>query len=680
VPPNPLGTTGCSKLAFSPQISSQPTSHAAESPTGLDFGLDVADEGITNPSGFAHSAIRAAEVTLPKGMTINPSQAEGLGVCSEADLEGEDAFSEPGEGCPNSSKIGTIEVETPLLEGQILKGALFVAKPYENPFDSLIALYIVIRDPELGIFIVQPAEVSPDPKTGQLITTTEEMPPVPFSHFRLHFREGGRSPLITPPTCGPYTTSARFTPWSNPSGSYETSSAFTVSTGTGGAPCPGPTPPFNPTFNAGSLNNAASQYSPFSLRWTRPDGNQDVTRFSATLPPGVVGKLAGITPCPQAGVEAARARTGPDGGHEELASPSCPASSKLGRALTGAGVGSELTYVPGSLYLGGPYKGDPLSVVAIVPAVAGPFDVGVVVVQTALNLNPDSAQVEVDGSASDPIPHILAGIPLKVADIRAYTDRPNFMLNPTSCKRFQAKSQLWGGGADPFSTADDSPVSLLTPFQAASCASLAFAPKLSLSLKGGTRRGDHPALHSTVTYPYPSGPGYANVGKAVVTLPPSEFIDNAHIQNPCTRAQFAANQCPPGSILGTARATSPLLDSALEGPVYFRSNGGERLLPDIVADLHGLFHITLVGHVDSVHARIRTTFESVPDAPVSKFNLDLKGGKKGLLVNSANLCAKKPKAKIELTGQNGRIHDTNPVLKTSCKTGKKGKRHRRQAR
>src|SRR6185312_7323457 len=353
-----------------------------------------------------------------------------------------------------------------------------------------------------------------------------------------------------------------------------------------------------------------------------------------TLPPGVVAKIAGLGKCPDAQVAAAKAKSG----RQELAAPSCPAASQVGRTIGGAGVGSSLTYVPGQIYLAGPFGGAQLSIVAITPAVAGPFDAGTVVVRQAISLDPVTGEAIIDGSASDPIPHILKGIPLRLRDLRVYVDRPNFTLNPTSCEPEATRASIFGSGADAFNPADDAPAALTSPYRASNCAALGFKPKLALQLKGGTRRNDHPALKSTLTYP--KGPGYANVDRAVVTLPPSEFIDNAHINNPCTRVQFAAHQCPKSSILGIAKASTPLLDEPLEGPVYFRSNGGERLLPDVVADLNGLFHVVLVGKVDSKHARIRTTFDQVPDAPVSKFTLDLYGGKRGLLVNSRNLCAK----------------------------------------
>jgi hypothetical protein len=666
-PASTLGPTGCGKLGFGPRLSAQPTNRSAESPTGMDLEVNVSDEGIGNPKGAAQSDVQKAVVTLPEGVTANPSLAEGLATCSQEDLSNERLSAEPSQGCPQASKIGTLEAQTPILEGKTLKGSLFIAEPYKNRFGTLLALYATLGEPDLGIFLKLEGKVEPDPRTGQLVGTFEGLPQYPVSHFALHFREGGRSPLVTPPRCGEYQTKAELTPWANPSSLYPATASFRISSGVGGGPCPaGGVPPLNPGFEAGSINNAASTYSPFYLRLTRKDGEQDLTRFDAVLPPGVVGKAAGIPKCSNAAIAAAKAKSG----LEELASPSCPAASQIGRTLAGAGVGPELTYVPGKVYLGGSFGGDPLSVVAITPAVAGPFDAGTVVVRQALNLDPNTGEVQIDGAHSDPIPHILKGIPLKVRDIRVYVDRQNFTLNATSCEPESARATIFGSFLDVFSIADDVPVSTSARYQAADCGNLGFKPKLSLKLIGGTKRGDHPALYSVVTYPYPSGPGYANIGRAVVTLPPTEFIDNAHISNPCTRVQFNAGTCPKSSVLGTAKAITPLLDEPLEGPVYFRSNGGERQLPDIVADLKGLFEVVLVGQVDSKvnsqNARLRTTFASVPDAPATKFILDLKGGKKGLLVNSANLCAKTRRAGVRLTGQNGKRHEFNPVIATGC--------------
>jgi hypothetical protein len=399
VPPNPRGFSGCGRLDFSPSISSSPTSRAANSPTGLDFSLDVEDEGLTNPDGIAGSDIKKTVVTLPQGFSTNPSIAEGLEVCTEAQLAAEKAKSLPGAGCPDASKIGTVEVETPLLEENV-NGALYIAKPYENPFSSLLALYIVIKNPTLGIVVKQALKVEPDPVTGQLTTVAEDLPQLPFSHFRLHFREGTRSPLATPPGCGTYDVKAVLTPWSG-AAPITTTSAFEVVTGPNEGPCPtGGLPPLHPGLIAGSLNNAAGRYSPFNVRLFRSDSEQELTRFSIKLPPGLVGKLAGIPFCPDAAIAAAKARTGPHGGQEELDAPSCPASSEVGHTLAGAGVGPSLAYAPGKLYLAGPYHGSALSLVSITAARVGPFDLGTVVVRLAFKIDPETAEVFLDSTGA----------------------------------------------------------------------------------------------------------------------------------------------------------------------------------------------------------------------------------------------------------------------------------------
>jgi hypothetical protein len=326
-------------------------------------------------------------------------------------------------------------------------------------------------------------------------------------------------------------------------------------------------------------------------------------------------------------------------GREELASPTCPADSRIGSVFAGAGAGSQLTYVPGSIYLAGPLGKAPLSVLAVVPAVAGPFDVGVVTTRQALDLDPVSAQVEVDGALSDPIPHILAGIPLAVRDIQVSVDRPQFTLNPTSCLKKTIASALWGGGLDPFSPFDDAPVARSQRFQAANCASLGFKPRFSLSLEGGTRRGGHPALTAQVR----PRPGDANLARAVARFPRSTFLDQAHIRTVCTRVQFAASSCPPGSIYGRVKAFTPLLEEPLKGPVYLRSS--DNLLPDLVFDLHGLVDIEASARTDSVKGKLRVTFPSIPDAPVSKVLVQMQGGKKGLLINSRNICGCRPAGK-----------------------------------
>jgi hypothetical protein len=661
---NPQPFSGCGALGFNPSIATKPTTRAAQSPTGLDVSVDVKDEGLTSVGGLSQSDIKKVVLTLPPGMTANPSIAEGLEACSEKDLERETLSSAPGAGCPEASKIGTVTVESPLAEEPI-GGSLFIAKPRENlAGNSLIAFYFVLRNQKLGVLVKQAARVTPDPQTGQLITTTDDIPQLPFSHLSVHLREGGRSPLISPPGCGTFQAKAQMTPWSG-GPPTTTTSDFKIISGPQEGPCPASgVAPFHPGFEAGSINNAAGKYSPFSMRLTRKDGEQDMTKFSSILPPGVVGKLAGVDKCPEAQISLAKTKSGT----AELRSPSCPANSKIGRTLGGAGVGSQLTFIPGSLYLAGPFHGDPLSVVAITPAVAGPFDVGNVVVRVALTLNPKTGEVEADGSRSDPIPHILEGIPLNVRELRVYADRPDFIVNPTSCKESSARATLFGSYLKPLDPSDDVPVGLSTRYQAASCASLGFKPKLSIKLKGGTHRGDHPAQRAVLR----TRRGDANIEGTTVRLPRSAFLDQGHIRTVCTRVQFAAKACPAGAVYGHVRAFTPLLSEPLEGPIYLRSSNHK--LPDLVFDLHGIVDVEAAARIDSLHGGIRVSFTEIPDAPVDKVVVTLEGGKKGLIVNSTNLCARKHRADVRLEAHNGKQETLKPVVGAQC--GGQGKHHR----
>ncbi|MDX6634085.1 MAG: hypothetical protein QOF06_288 [Solirubrobacterales bacterium] len=678
---------GCNQVPFNPTIGASATSKLASNPSGFDFNLQMPNFGLLNPNATAaEGQAKKVEVTLPKGMTINPSQGDGLAACSPADYARETFSSPPGFGCPEASKIGEVQISTPLLEEEA-HGSLYVASPYDNPFDSLLALYMVAKIPERGVLVKQAGVVRPDPVTGQLVSTFDDLPQIPVESFTLHFREGGRAPLVTPPACGTYDVVAKFTPWhaadpDNPAPDeiVTRTSSFDIERGVDGGACPGGgIPPFHPGLTAGTINNAAGSYSPFNVRLTRNDGEQEFTNFSIKLPPGVIGKLAGVDVCSDAAIAAAKARTGPNGGLEELEHPSCPANSYVGRTLVGAGVGSSLTYVPGKIYLAGPFNGAPLSVVSITAARVGPFDLGTVVLRLALKVNPETAEVFVDPTGSDPIPHIIQGIPVHARDIRAYVDRPEFVLNPTSCERTSTASTVLGSGLDFGSPSDDEPVTVTSPFQAADCASLGFKPKLSLQLLGGTKRGDTPRLKAVLT----PRKGDANIGRAQVTLPHSAFLEQAHIRTVCTRVQFKAGggngeQCPKGSVYGKATAITPLLDEPLKGKVFLRSSDNE--LPDLVAALHSSkIDFNLVGRIDSLDGRIRNTFDAPPDAPVTKFILEMQGGQKGLIVNSTNICKGKHRAIAAFTGQNGRAHNFKPVVKAKC-GGKKAKKGNSRAR
>jgi hypothetical protein len=665
---NPKALAGCDAVPFNPEIASQATSKAASSPSGLDFTLKLPDQGLESPGATAETEPKKVVVTLPEGVTVNPSLAEGIGVCSVAQYAQEKLESKPGQGCPEASKLGSVIVHTPLLQEPV-EGSLYLAAPYENQFGTLAALYMVARAPERGVLVKQAGKIELNESTGQITTTFEGLPPLPFSTFELHFREGARAPLATPQACGQYTTVAQLTPFSS-NEAIERTGSFQIEGGPSGGPCPGGgLPPFHPGLIAGSINNAAGHFSPFNVRLFRSDNEQEFTRFSIKLPPGITAKLAGVPYCPDSGVALAKSRTGIHGAQEELEHPSCPVASEIGHSLAGAGVGQALAYAPGKVYLAGPYHGSNLSIVAITAAKVGPFDLGDVVIRYALKIDPETAEAFIDATGSDPIPHIIKGVAVHARDIRAYVDRSGFTLNPTDCTRTSTASTLLGSGLDFSSEADDRPVTVSTPYQAADCAALPFKPRLNLKLRGGTKRGAYPALTATAKM---NGIGEAGIARAEVILPKSEFIANAHFQTICTKVQFKAGagngaQCPAKSVYGKARAVTPLLSEPLTGPVFLRSS--EHQLPDLVVALHNSqVDFDLVGHVDSVKGRLRNTFEAAPDAPVSSFVLEMQGGKKGLFENSTNLCKGTHKAEANFTGQNGKVWDKTPELApTACK-------------
>jgi hypothetical protein len=665
--------TGCEALSFQPTVSAAPESSQADSPSGLDVNISLPQP--TSPGTLATPPLKRAVVSLPPGLTVNPSSANGLAGCSLAQVgispAGQPDGAEPT--CPDASKLGTVSLETPLLPGT-LGGSIYLARQSENPFGSLLAIYIVVDDPATGTLVKIPAEIQPNPANGQLTAIVDNSPQFPFSELRTHFFGGALASLRTPTTCGHYEVATQLTPWSAPqSGPPSTpSSSFQISSGPSGSGCASTEAglPNSPSFEAGTATPIAGAYSPFVLRLARPDGSQLFSHIDATLPEGLLGKLAGITYCPEPAIGAAEGRGGLGQGAAEIASPSCPAASEVGTVNVGAGAGSRPFYATGHAYLAGPYKGAPLSLVVITPAVAGPFDLGSVVVRNALYVNETNAQIH---AVSDPFPTILHGIPLDIRSIALNMNRPNFTFNPTSCE----PKQITGSATSTLGTL----APLQQRFQVGACGALGFKPSLKLSLKGATKRSGVPALKAVLTYPKGS---YANIKSISTVLPKSEFIDNAHIGNTCTRVQFNAGagqgaECPKRSALGHAIAYSPLLDKPLEGTVYLRSNGGERELPDLVVALKGQINVTLLGFIDSVKknkhsevSRLRTRFMNVPDAPVSRFVLQLAGAKHGLLQNSENLCRRTQLATVKATGQNGKVYDTEPVIQNSC--GKKPKK------
>jgi len=681
-----MDVEGCDDLRFrfDPQVDLQPTNRDAGAPTGLDVHLEVpqrsdvvsdandlyAENG--DVQAIPTPPLKKAIVTFPEGMTLSPSAAQGLGTCSAAEIG---IGTDSPVACPDNSRLGQLTLHTPILpKDEPMVGDIFIAKKGDNPFNNFLSMYFVIHDDQRGLLIKIPGKVDLDPNTGQIKVTFDDLPQFPVSDMQLSFKGGVRGALVNPTTCGQKRIRAEFFTWQDPGTPHVGESSYDVTRRPDGSPCVNSLGerPFKPQLQAGTVNPTAGAYSPFVFRLTRSDDDQEFSQLGVTLPPGLLAKIAGIGRCSEAAIGQAGAvfRTGT----EEVEHPSCPASSQIGSTEVGTGVGVALTYVPGKAYLAGPYHGAPLSMVVISPAIVGPYDLGVIVVRSAIDVNRETAQTDVK---TDPFPQIFQGIPVRIRDIRVNVDRPETTLNPTNCNPMAVTARVTGTGGDVGSTADDTAADLRSRFQAANCADLGFKPKLTFRLRGGTHRGDFPALQATLR----ARPGDANLARTAVTLPHAEFLEQAHIATVCTRIQFNQDACPADSVYGHAGAVSPLFDKPLEGPVYLRSNGGERLLPDLVAKLEGEVEVVLQGYIDTADrklpngestAEIRNTFNVIPDAPVTRFSLRMKGGAKGLLVNSRNLCAKPPHASVRMVAQNGKISQTKPLLKTPCR--ERGKR------
>lgn len=629
---------GCDKLPFEPSFEVKATPGSASSPTSLAVDIKVPQS--EGPEQLASAQLKKAVVTLPEGVTVNAAGANGLLACTAAQIEIHGANPPT---CPAASRIGTTEITSPLL-GQPLTGSVYLAKQGENPFGSVLAAYLVAEAE--GVVIKLPGKIDTDAATGQVTATFDNNPQLPFSDLKLNFFGGSAGVLAAPSSCGTYTATASFTPWSGTAAVTDKSS-FGVSTGPNGGACP--KGGFAPKFSAGTTSPSSGRYSTFVLNVSREDGDRAITGIDTKLPKGLLAKLRGVPYCADSVLAAIPTAVG--SGASQYLKPSCPEASQVGTVAVSAGTGPSPVFVnTGKAYLAGPYKGAPLSLALVTPALAGPFDLGNVVVRAALNVDPETAQVD---AVSDPIPTILAGIPLNLREIRVRLNRKQFTLNPTSCDPTSVDGTLAGANGASATVSDR--------FQAASCASLGFSPKLSLKLKGGTERGAYPKLTATVK----AKQGQANLARVSVAMPHSEFLAQEHINTVCTRVQFAADACPKGSVYGYAKAYSPLLDKPLEGPVYLRSSSNP--LPDLVAALHGQIDIDLDGRIDSVNGGIRTSFETIPDAPISKFVLAMKGGKKGLLVNSRDLCAGGTgRATAKVDAQNGKTADQRPGLEVRC--------------
>jgi hypothetical protein len=707
---SPVSLTGCLKLKFPAEISVAPDSSDASTSSGLAVNVHVPQTAALNPSGLAESSLRDTTVALPDGVAINPSGGDGLEACtSDAGALPEGALGSPGDQigykgqeelnaeyepgvkwntftpevanllapgtnfCPNGSKVGTVKIKTPLLEHE-LEGAVYLATQDSNPFESLIAMYIVAEDPYSGSLIKLAGEVNLSP-TGQIVTTFKNTPDVPFENLELHFFGGERAPLSTPTRCGTYTTTAVFTPWDG-NGPVTSESSFSIEHGPHGGPCPGSTLPFNPTVNAGATNIQAGAFSPLTVTVNRKDGEQNLKSIEGKLPPGLSGVLSGVELCPEPQA------------NEGLCGP----NSQVGEATIGVGVGNDpFTVTGGKFYLTGPYNGHgsctvgepgcaPFGLTFEVPAKAGPFDLAntknnhpacdCVVVRGKIELDPQTAAITITSNppgTPDSIPTSIEGIPLEIQHVNATTTRGNFQFNPTNCSKMSLTGtvQLNEGGSS----------TITTPFQVTNCAALKFEPKFSVSTSAKTSRTQGASLTAKLAYPsVPQGTD-ADIAKVKVELPKQLPSRLTTLQKACTAAQFEANPagCPAASKIGYATVHTPLIPVPLQGPAIFVSHGGEAF-PSLTLVLQGYgITIDLVGTTDIKSGVTSTTFKTVPDQPFSSFELTLPEGPYSALTAPGNLCtAKNLTMPTEFIAQNGaELKQSTKIAVTGCPKAKK---------
>jgi hypothetical protein len=641
---NPVGVGGCEKLGFNPSIDVRPSADTAGAPSGL--GVDVRLPHEESQGGLAEANLKKTVVTLPAGMTLSPSAANGLTACTPEQI-GLDNAVKPS--CPDSSKVGLVQATTPLLAAP-LQGSVYVAQQGNNPFGSLLALYVVLEGS--GVLIKLPGEVRLNPPTGQITTTFDDIPQQPVSDIKLSFFGGPRAPLVTPSACGTYTADALLAPWSSATPAVR-ASGFAVDRG-----CASPRP-FAPSFSAGTTSNQAGAFSPFTVTFSRTDQDQNLGGASITTPPGLLAILRGVERCPE----------------PQAAQGTCAAGSLIGHGTATAGVGADPVVVQGGkVFLTGPYKGAPFGLSIVVPAVAGPFNLGDVVVRAAINVDPRTSRITI---SSDPLPTILQGVPLDLKTVSATIDRPGFIFNPTNCEPLSV--------AGTFTSTTGATASVSSRFQAANCADLTFKPSFKVSTQAKTSKANGASLDVKVT----SGAGQANIGKVTVSLPKQLPSRLTTIQQACPAATFDANpaSCPAGSDIGIATASTPVLATLVRGPAYLVSHGGAAF-PDLVVILQDEgVTVDLVGSINIKGGVTSSTFASVPDIPIGKFELSLpEGGHSALAANlpakaRGSLCGQKLTMPTTLTGQNGaQVKQATKIAVAGCPRAKKARKAKKAKR
>jgi hypothetical protein len=672
-----VSLTGCNQIPFSGGIETAPDSQEGSTASGLKVDVHVPQSASLDANGLSGSDVKTIEVTLPEGVALNPSAADGLEACSESEIgfegveqpSGADLFSDglpaPKEApalpfCPDGSKIGTAKITTPLL-AHPLEGSVYLAAQDANPFGSLVAMYLVVEDPVSGVLLKLTGEVSLNPTTGQITTAFSNQPQAPFEDAELHFFGGERAPLSTPSRCGTYTTTAVLTPWSG-NATVESSSTFDITSGPHGSPCPGSSLPFSPSLTAGVTNINAGGFTPLVTTIGREDGEQNIQSVTLHMPPGLSGILTGVKLCGEAQANAG----------------TCGPESLIGSTIVSVGFGGDpYSVTGGKVYLTEGYKGASFGLSIVTPAVAGPYNLGTVVVRAKLEVNPATAALTVTTDNTGPykIPSILDGIPLEIKHVHVTIERPGFTFNPTSCEPMQLT------GAISSVEGASSPVS--TSFQVTNCAALKFQPKIAVSVGGHASKSDGASLHFKISYPKGAQGSDSWFKEAKFDLPKQLPARLETLQQACLAHTFETNRtaCPKHSVIGEAVVHTPILPVPLKGKIYFVSYGGAKF-PDAVIVLEGygitvdLTGETFINHKTGVTS---ATFASTPDVPFESIEVTLPTGEysefgANLPHESFNFCGRALKMPTLLKAQNGlEIKQSTPIAVTGCSKVKHAK-------
>jgi len=644
-PPQPF--TGCDRLPFAPALGLRLETRAAASPSGLDLEVSFPQTGLEEPGALAEADLAAGAISLPRELSLNPAVANGLSACTPEQVG---LGSSAEAACPDSSKLGTVEMASPLLSTG-LSGSIYVASPEADQGGGAgLPAYLVAGGD--GVVIKLRAEMEIDRGDGSVTARFDDVPQVPISRLKMHFFGGERAPFATPVTCGRYAAAGRFVPRSGTAPVLATD-AFEVATGPAGGPCPSDPRalPFAPGFQAGTTRSLAGAATALTVRLSRRDGEQEPRSFDLSMPVGLAANLAAVPVCPDAGIARAAGRAAT----AELADPGCPAASLVGGASVSVGVGSEpFQLKTGRLYLAGPYQGARYSLAMILPVLAGPMDLETVAMRMPLKLDPSDGRLLLKST----LPSLQGGVRLNLRRLTIDVDRPGFLSNPTNCRPASVSGRLGGSEG---ATAEVS-----APFAMVGCDALGFKPRLRMKVLGGAaaiRHRAHPALRTVLT----PRPGDANFRRATITLADSAQLDPSHIRGICSKAEFAAGACPRGSIYGRAEVISSLLGEPLRGPLYLRQSNGR--FPDLVASLRGPFDLDLAARIGFSEGRMRVVMDELPDVAMTKLVLTTLGGRRGLFVNNRSLCESPSFATVAMTAQNGKLAQRAPRLGVPCGPG-----------